>query len=450
MMSIVLITNQAGGPLSTQTPPYHGFLCQRREWASSRSRVCRGAAAVGGARALDSGTKCRQCRCAPQGSHRAKDRCHGIMVIASADASVRPTSNHYETCMWYRERSVPWVQNSMRDGLFAAVAAAALLIVAHNASAQINETTRAEIARMRWQPATNLHLPTSHSVIGELPRFSGLTGAEAIRLRDIVDANGSQAVEADIIDWDTSSEIIFSYNPTGYIRIDDWSDVDPDAMLKAIQANDESANAQRRAKGLAALHTRRWLERPTLHADTNTVSWIIEGGDDQNDRTINAVALKLGRYGFERIVWVTDPQNFNVGSNDLAAAIANHQFDHSYRYADYQPDKDRAAEYGVAGTRGRGSWGESCQGCGRGRCYCRLKEIWRAACFAARVCLAKNQSAAGILPPAIRRSRRIEFRSLVFWRPNKARKSTGKSEADRDTVGRGLHDVVPTRFKSLK
>ena len=153
------------------------------------------------------------------------------MVIASADASVRPTSNHYETCMWYRERSVPWVQNSMRDGLFAAVAAAALLIVAHNASAQINETTRAEIARMRWQPATNLHLPTSHSVIGELPRFSGLTGAEAIRLRDIVDANGSQAVEADIIDWDTSSEIIFSYNPTGYIRIDDWSDVDPDAML---------------------------------------------------------------------------------------------------------------------------------------------------------------------------------------------------------------------------
>lgn len=271
------------------------------------------------------------------------------MVIASADASVRPTSNHYETCMWYRERSVPWVQNSMRDGLFAAVAAAALLIVAHNASAQINETTRAEIARMRWQPATNLHLPTSHSVIGELPRFSGLTGAEAIRLRDIVDANGSQAVEADIIDWDTSSEIIFSYNPTGYIRIDDWSDVDPDAMLKAIQANDESANAQRRAKGLAALHTRRWLERPTLHADTNTVSWIIEGGDDQNDRTINAVALKLGRYGFERIVWVTDPQNFNVGSNDLAAAIANHQFDHSYRYADYQPDKDRAAEYGVAG-----------------------------------------------------------------------------------------------------
>ena len=75
-------------------------------------------------------------------------------------------------------------------------------------------------------------------------------------------------------------------------------------MLKAIQANDESANAQRRAKGLAALHTRRWLERPTLHADTNTVSWIIEGGDDQNDRTINAVALKLGRYGFERIVWI--------------------------------------------------------------------------------------------------------------------------------------------------
>ena len=373
------------------------------------------------------------------------------MVIASADASVRPTSNHYETCMWYREQGAyPWVQNSMRDGLFAAVAAAALLIVAHNASAQINETTRAEIARMRWQPATNLHLPTSHSVIGELPRFSGLTGAEAIQLRDIVDANGSQAVEADIIDWDTSSEIIFSYNPTGYIRIDDWSDVDPDAMLKAIQANDESANAQRRAKGLAALHTRRWLERPTLHADTNTVSWIIEGGDDQNDRTINAVALKLGRYGFERIVWVTDPQNFNVGSNDLAAAIANHQFDHSYRYADYQPDKDRAAEYGVAELVAGVLGVKVAKAVGAGAAIVALKKFGVLLVLPLVYAWRRIESAAGILPPAIRRSRRIEFRSLVFWRPNKAEKSTGKSEADRDTVGRGLHDVVPTRFKSLK
>jgi len=202
---------------------------------------------------------------------------------------------------------------------------------------------------MGWQSATAVALPKSHSRITNLPGFSVITEQEARRFRQIVDSGVTADIEADAVNFDTGSEIIYSYTASGFIHSDDWSALSADAMLKAIRANDDAANLTRVAKGFPTLRTIGWIRPPTLNNDTHMVSWIIEGASSDGSGVINAVALKLGRSGFERIVWVIDPKSIGNGQNDLALAADAHRFDENARYEDYRPGTDRAAEYGVAG-----------------------------------------------------------------------------------------------------
>ena len=60
------------------------------------------------------------------------------------------------------------------------------------------------------------------------------------------------------------------------------------------------------------------------------------------------MALKLGRYGFEKIIWIIDPAEIG-DKNDLLLAVNNHVFDDGARYTDYVAGTDHAAAYGVAG-----------------------------------------------------------------------------------------------------
>jgi uncharacterized membrane-anchored protein len=120
-------------------------------------------------------------------------------------------------------------------------------------------------------------------------------------------------------------------------------------MLKAIQATDDVANRGRIAQGMPTLRTVGWIQPPVLNADTHMVSWIIEAASGDGSRTVNAVALKLGRAGTERIIWVTDAKTLATGQNELSLGADARRFDQGARYEDYQPGKDRAAEYGIVG-----------------------------------------------------------------------------------------------------
>ena len=91
-----------------------------------------------------------------------------------------------------------------------------------------------------------------------------------------------------------------------------------------------------------------WRQKPTFNEDLHTVSWAIEAQDSNGGRVANFVALKLGRYGIERIVWVVDPSKIGDKS-DLLLAINNHQFDTGARYADYVAGTEHEWTYGVAG-----------------------------------------------------------------------------------------------------
>ena len=205
-----------------------------------------------------------------------------------------------------------------------------------------------EIQRMNWTEVAHTMLPASNSTLSEMPGFKIVLGQDAKRLRQIVDGRADNSVEADSYKFDSESEVLFQWIPAGYVHDNDWGQIDADELLAQIRQGDEKANAERSAKGARTLTTIGWRQKPNFNHDTKTVSWAIDGISDTGERLVNAVALKLGRYGFERMVWIATPDAMN-GSNDLAVAERAHQFNVGHRYVDYVPSTDRSAEYGIAG-----------------------------------------------------------------------------------------------------
>jgi uncharacterized membrane-anchored protein len=158
-----------------------------------------------------------------------------------------------------------------------------------------------------------------------------VTGADARRLRDIIDASSDPQEEADAINFKTNSELVYSWNPVGYVTSNDRSDVDPDDFLSKIGTNDAETNKLRQQRGLPTITTIGLRQKQTLNRDLNTVSWAIEAQDSNDGKVLNFVALKLGRYGFERIVWIADPNDLGNG-NDLLVAVNAHKYDDGARY----------------------------------------------------------------------------------------------------------------------
>jgi uncharacterized membrane-anchored protein len=232
----------------------------------------------------------------------------------------------------------------MKTYLLAAVAALAL------GGSAIADPTPQEIDEIRAMHPVNpdtVQLP-SHSKMGHLRSgFNVLLGHEAIRIREIADAVADPAIEADAIGSDGNSELTYAWVNDGYVSIDDWKTINPEEILNSVKNSTAAGNDVRRSKGIPTMEVIGWKQKPTLDQANNAVTWAIEGQGSDGVKVINATALKLGRFGYERIVWYVDPALYQ--SNDLAVAVKDFDFDQGARYGDYEPGKDHAAAYGVAG-----------------------------------------------------------------------------------------------------
>jgi uncharacterized membrane-anchored protein len=229
------------------------------------------------------------------------------------------------------------------------IAAGAVALAAFGSHALADPTPQEinELRAMHLVAPDTVRLP-SHSTLGHLRSgFDVALGHEAIRMREIVDGVADSAMEADAIGPDGKSELAYAWFNDGYVSLDDWKTINPDEIMNGVKESTDAANDVRRAKGLPTMEVTGWKQKPLLDQQNNAVTWAIEGVDSTGVKVINAIALKLGRFGFERITWYIDPALYQ--SNDLALAVNDFKFDPGARYGDYEPGKDRAATYGIAG-----------------------------------------------------------------------------------------------------
>ena len=202
---------------------------------------------------------------------------------------------------------------------------------------------------MNWLSGPDgYQIETSHSTINPPSSFGVLLGKEALRYEFLL--NGDEFPDTEMVIYDPASkaEIAVEFHREGFVKDNDWSDVDPDDFLKQLKEGQHQSNKKRLANGQEAFDVIGWVERPSYDATKHVARYVLELGTEQR-HWINAVAVKLGREGYHEFILAGDMEQYqNGGPAALASILDNHSYDPAYRYADFKQG-DKVAAYGIAG-----------------------------------------------------------------------------------------------------
>jgi uncharacterized membrane-anchored protein len=134
------------------------------------------------------------------------------------------------------------------------------------------------------------------------------------------------------------------FSDEGYVK--DNEKIDAPALLKTLQQNTESANAERRARGWSELHLVDWATPPVYNTTTKRLEWATTL-DSKDGRAVNFSTKILGRRGYTSVIMVTDPTNLNAAESSLDNVLTGYAFNAGETYADWRSG-DKVAEYGLA------------------------------------------------------------------------------------------------------
>ncbi|VVB44482.1 hypothetical protein RHAL1_01273 [Beijerinckiaceae bacterium RH AL1] len=218
---------------------------------------------------------------------------------------------------------------------------------ASGTAADAREAAIRRIRALPWKIVQGMSLPQSKATIANLPDFAGVAGDDARTFRSIVDGRSDPSVEGDIIRRSNSSEILFSWHDVGYVDAKDFADIDPDKLIESVREATFAGNEESTRAGLRPITAVDWIRKPTWNENLHTAYWMMQGVHDDGERTVNAVALKLGRRGYEKMVWITSPDQIGR-ADDLSLVQDAYSYPSGDRYEDHATG-DKVAAYGIAG-----------------------------------------------------------------------------------------------------
>lgn len=204
-----------------------------------------------------------------------------------------------------------------------------------------------KIQALQWQvkPGTYQLEGANSSVTITLDEYL-LLGKEAykyMRLSQGYDGLTPDAVIARIDD----TQIVFTYHDIGFVKMDDWEEhIDKDELLSEIQKSTEAANKVKKASH-SKMYIDGWAQEPYLDKKNAIVYWAISAHSSGGESIVNAKAIKLGRKGFESIVWIGEPKQFTSTQTALLPALAKYKYNLGFKYDDYVESDDTVSFIGV-------------------------------------------------------------------------------------------------------
>ena len=133
---------------------------------------------------------------------------------------------------------------------------------------------------------------------------------------------------------------VLTFMDVGFVKNADKEQINPPAVLKALQKRSEMQNSERKEQGMASIVSVEWERRPVYDAAGHSLQWALRA-ETQSSKVVNETVLFLGRRGVLEIITV---QPFQAASDliPLQQLIKNITFKEGQRYADYQ-DGDKIA-----------------------------------------------------------------------------------------------------------
>ena len=149
---------------------------------------------------------------------------------------------------------------------------------------------------------------------------------------------------------------VVTYEATGYVTDDDAKTADYGALLKDMQSGEEETNARRREQGYATQHLVGWAQPPSYDPANHSMVWARNiHFSDNDENTLNYDVRLLGRHGVLSLNLITGMSQLERVRPAAASLASRVSFDAGARYADFNPDLDEKAGYGLAGLVAAGA-----------------------------------------------------------------------------------------------
>lgn len=222
--------------------------------------------------------------------------------------------------------------------------------------AAATDSTEAFVASLKFQDGT-VSLPQARATLNLPPSFRFLGAEDAERVLSELWGNppGSEAIgmlvpsAVSLADAQASWAIVLQYDEDGYVSDEDAKDIDYNDMLVAMKEEAADSNDARKAAGYGAVELVGWAEAPRYDAAAHKLHWAKEiAFDGEPEHTLNYDVRVLGRHGvlvMRAVAGIGQLADIKPG---MATALSAVEFDQGARYADFNPDSDRVAEYGLA------------------------------------------------------------------------------------------------------
>lgn len=142
--------------------------------------------------------------------------------------------------------------------------------------------------------------------------------------------------------------VIVQYEEEGYVSDEDAGGIDYSEMLEEMQRDTRSGNAERVKQGYEAIELVGWASAPYYDATSKKLHWAKElKFGNVPEHTLNYNIRVLGRKGVLILNFVADMSQKPVIEESLDSVVAMAEFNEGARYADFNPDIDKVAAYGI-------------------------------------------------------------------------------------------------------
>ena len=205
-----------------------------------------------------------------------------------------------------------------------------------------------EIISLPWKYELKTYSLEQSNSIFELPKGYSLLIGKAARHYDhiIQGAEEDPNTEALVFNHNTGVQLILNYHPDGYVSLQDWGNLDANALMQEISDNAKKINLERTKQKIPPIRIGGWLQKPRLNKNNHSVTWVFDVIDG-DETTVNAVCIKLGRKGYEKIIWVSSYDNYLKSMDAMAILVDQHKFNKGHRYTDYSLG-DQMAAFSIA------------------------------------------------------------------------------------------------------
>lgn len=147
---------------------------------------------------------------------------------------------------------------------------------------------------------------------------------------------------------DESWAVTIEYEASGYVSDEDAEDIDYSEMLDDLKDEAATDNQWRAENGYEPVELIGWAAQPHYDAQGKKLHWAKElkfGDSDTN--TLNYNIRVLGRKGVLVLNFIANMDQLPEIQSTLPSVLAMTDFNQGHRYAEFDPDLDEVAAYGI-------------------------------------------------------------------------------------------------------